>query len=57
MSHYVCKGECKSVSDKVGVCESDFCNKKGEDLEVCGCEDGEHADSSHEVTDIEEEEE
>jgi len=44
MSHYVCKGDCKTVTDSAGVCQADFCNKKGEDLEICGCEDGTHAE-------------
>jgi hypothetical protein len=57
MSHYVCKGECKTVSDKEGVCEADFCNKKGEELEVCGCEDGEHGNDSDDDMDTGEEEE
>ncbi len=44
MTHYVCKGDCNTVSDDAGVCVSDICNKKGEDLEICGCEDGTHAE-------------
>ena len=44
MSHYVCKGDCKNVSEVEGVCQSDFCNKTGEELAICGCEDGSHAD-------------
>lgn len=44
MDHYVCKGDCKNVSDNPGICEADFCNHKGEELEICGCEDGSHED-------------
>jgi hypothetical protein len=44
MSHYVCKGDCKTVADIAGVCQSDICSKKGEELEICGCEDGTHAE-------------
>jgi len=42
MIHYVCQGDCKAVSDKEGVCEAEFCNRKGEELKICGCEDGSH---------------
>ncbi len=54
MSHFVCEGDCKGVADQAGICQSDFCNKKGEDLIICGCEDGEHKneksqDSSPEI--------
>ena len=48
MSHYVCKdGSCGAVKDGPGLCESDFCNKKGEELMICGCEDGEHKAGEH----------
>ena len=41
--HYVCKGDnCSTVKNDSGMCESDFCNAKGEDLMICGCEDGKH---------------
>lgn len=42
MSHFVCTGDCKAVSEQEGICQSDFCNKQGEELAICGCEDGEH---------------
>ncbi len=42
MSHFVCTGDCKVVSEQEGICQSDFCNKQGEELAICGCEDGEH---------------
>ncbi len=42
MTHYVCTGDCKHTADAPGVCQSDFCNKNGEELKVCGCEDGSH---------------
>ena len=54
MSHYVCTGDCKNVSDDPGVCQSDFCNKSGEELAICGCEDGEHVDAKPEAVASEE---
>lgn len=42
--HFVCAGNCKTVSEESGICESDFCNKSGEDLKICGCEDGGHSE-------------
>lgn len=55
MSHYVCTGDCKNVSDVAGVCQSDFCNKAGEELAICGCEDGEHTDAKPSENTTEEE--
>lgn len=48
-NHYVCEGECKSVSENPGVCQADFCNKKGEELAICGCEDGTHTKGEHPI--------
>ncbi|MDP2705204.1 MAG: hypothetical protein U1D31_02555 [Patescibacteria group bacterium] len=42
MEHFVCRGECKAVSDKPGVCETEECSHKGQVLELCVCEDGTH---------------
>lgn len=42
MTHYICKGGCKGVSDEFGFCESSTCAKNGEMLEECDCEDGKH---------------
>ena len=55
MSHFVCTGDCKSISEEQGICQSDFCNKKGEDLAICGCEDGEHTKSESETAGVAEE--
>jgi len=43
-AHYVCDGDCKHVSFEPKVCEADFCNKKGEELKICGCEDRIHSE-------------
>lgn len=45
-AHYVCNGDCKQVSAEPQVCESNFCNKKGEELKICGCENGTHNEGS-----------
>jgi len=50
MSHFVCTGDCKAVSEQEGICQSDFCNKQGEELAICGCEDGEHQVSGNTET-------
>lgn len=42
MEHYICKGGCKGVSDKPGVCGAETCAKHAEPLEACACEDGRH---------------
>jgi hypothetical protein len=42
MGHFICEGDCKHVSENAGICQADFCNKKGEELRICGCEDGNH---------------
>ncbi len=47
-SHYVCVGDCKHVSEEPGICQADFCNKKGEELKICGCEDGAHKEEQGE---------
>lgn len=38
MSHYICKGGCKGVSDIPGTCQTDDCVNKGHELEECSCE-------------------
>lgn len=45
MSHYICKGECKGVSDKPGTCQAGDCSKHGQQLEACDCTDGQHAEA------------
>ena len=42
MTHYICKGGCKGVSDVMGVCEADGCANQWELLEECECADGKH---------------
>jgi hypothetical protein len=43
MAHYTCP-ECKGVADQPKVCETENCAKKGQDLQNCNCEDGQHAE-------------
>lgn len=42
MSHYICLGTCKAVSDSPSVCMASDCPKSGEALEACDCEDDKH---------------
>lgn len=42
MTHYICKGGCKGVSEEMGVCEADGCANQWELLEECACADGKH---------------
>ena len=42
MTHYICKGGCKGVSDEFGFCGAEDCPSFGEVLEECECEDGKH---------------
>jgi len=42
MTHYICTGTCKGVSDTPGTCQAEDCPKHGEMLESCGCADGKH---------------
>src|SRR5581483_5839149 len=43
-NHYVCAGECRSVSENPGICPVKSCSKHGEPLVSCTCEDGKHAE-------------
>ena len=42
MEHYICKGECKNVSEKPGVCEASDCSQPGHPLITCNCLDQKH---------------
>ena len=44
MTHYICTGGCKGVSDKPISCQAKNCQKHGEPLKECDCTDGEHND-------------
>jgi len=48
-THYVCRGECKAVSDEEGSCSSDSCSMHGQKLEICPCTDGSHSTSPMEM--------
>ncbi|MCX6788887.1 MAG: hypothetical protein WCO21_02230 [bacterium] len=43
MIHYVCLGDCGSVIDEFGLCESSDCSQNGLPLEKCKCSDGLHS--------------
>lgn len=42
MTHYVCRGGCKGVSEDFGFCQAPDCPHNGEILEECECEDEKH---------------
>lgn len=42
MTHYICTGGCKGVSDTRGVCNAEDCEKYQEPLQECSCTDGAH---------------
>ena len=42
MSHFICTGTCKAVTENAGVCTAGDCPKNGEPLEECNCEDDRH---------------
>ena len=42
MTHYICTGGCKGVSEKPGVCDANDCPKWGQPLETCDCMDNKH---------------
>ncbi len=42
MTHYICTGNCKAVSDQAGVCQASDCKQKDHELEPCECTDGKH---------------
>lgn len=44
MAHYVCP-ECRGVSDLPKVCETEGCERAGQDLIECNCSDGQHAEA------------
>lgn len=42
MTHYICKGGCKGVSDYPKTCGGSDCPFYGKSMEQCDCEDGTH---------------
>ena len=42
MTHFICTGECKGMSDHPGTCQDEACSKHDEALEHCECDDGKH---------------
>lgn len=44
MTHYICTGACKGETDdpNVGTCQAETCDKFGQPLVACDCEDGTH---------------
>ncbi len=46
MKHFICKGDCKGMSDQPGVCQTEGCSMHGQPLEEC-----EWADNMHMASD------
>ena len=42
MTHYICVGGCKGVSETPGVCQAKDCPEHSHPLKECDCADGEH---------------
>jgi len=42
MKHFVCTGDCAAEASKAGVCQTEGCDREGETLTECNCEDGIH---------------
>lgn len=42
MTHYICTGGCKGVSETPGTCNAEGCAKHNHPLETCDCTDGKH---------------
>ena len=49
MTHYICTGECKTVSSQPGVCKDKECSRFQKPLIPCNCPDGEHYGAQEEV--------
>lgn len=47
--HFICKGGCRGISEKSGVCGAKSCSKEGRPLEECMCPDGRHGGAFEEV--------
>lgn len=45
MTHYICKGECKGVSEKPVSCGDESCSLHNHPLVECDCTDGEHKEA------------
>lgn len=45
MQHFVCTGGCDGEASVPGVCQSEGCEKEGEPLTSCVCEDGLHEET------------
>ncbi len=46
MTHYVCTGGCKGVSDEPGaICRGEDCANHNKPLTPCNCEDGTHKEA------------
>ena len=42
MTHHICTGSCKGVSEEAKNCGAEDCPKHGQPLTQCDCTDGKH---------------
>lgn len=42
MTHYICTGGCKGVSEEQKNCGAEDCSKHDQPLTACDCTDGKH---------------
>lgn len=42
MTHHICTGGCKGVSEEAKNCGAEDCEKHGQPLTACDCEDSKH---------------
>ena len=51
MQHFICTGSCHGEAAETGICQSEFCEKEGQNLLECNCTDGLHEKASEIVED------
>jgi len=42
MTHHICTGGCKGISDEPKNCGAENCSKHGQPLNACDCTDNKH---------------
>jgi len=57
MSHFICTGGCKGVSDHAGTCKAIDCDHFEQPLVPCECPDGQHGGAFDRLEKMGEEEE
>lgn len=52
MTHFICKGTCKGVSELESVCETEGCPEQWQLLQECTCVDGSHFRAGEDTADV-----